>query len=89
MTKAKSSPGAAAPTTFIAPQPVRDFLDRLDNCARSLEGLLELVTPYTLEEERKGYVPRNSVSWALTPLIESLRQAIDGGWALIIKGEQA
>jgi len=84
---AKSSPGAAAPQTFIASLPVRNFLDQLDNCARSLEGLLDLVSPYTSEEAEHGYVSRDSVSWALTPLITNLRNAIDTGWPLI-KGER-
>jgi hypothetical protein len=97
---AQSPKGAATPKSAAAPAalppstpqlPFRDLLDRLDKCANALEGLLELVMPYTSEEAQRGYVSRESVHNALNPLVTNLRDAVDAGWILgkSFEGEQA
>lgn len=91
---AHSPKGAPAPTAAaLAAQPDlralwRDRLDCIDNWVRTLEGTVDLVTPYTTEEERRATVLRTSVAWALEPVARGLREAIDAGWSEF-QGEQA
>lgn len=83
-TKGAPAPTAAAsaalPPVLLSRELTRNNLEELDNCARILEGLLELITPYTSEEGSRATLHRESVAWALAPVTEALRAAVDQGW---------
>ena len=83
-TKGACAPTVAAPA---APSPLllshhltRDALEELDNCARTLEGLLDIITPYTSQESARATLQRESVAWALGPATAALRAAVEQGW---------
>lgn len=93
---ATSRKGAAAPTSaapaaqsplLLSRSLTRDNLEELENCVRTLEGLLECITPYTREEGARATLHPDDVAWALTPVTTALRAAVDGGWEAWKQGD--
>lgn len=66
---------------------VRESLEEFENAVCALEGVLELVTPYTSEEGARATLRRESVSWALAPVTHALRAALDQAWESYTQGE--
>lgn len=68
---------------------ITDCLEELDNCVRTLEGLLDIVTPYTTDEGARAMLLRDSVAWALAPSVRALRAALNRGWDVQKQGGSA
>lgn len=57
-----------------------ETFEALEQSILAVEGLLEIITPYTEQEGVRGTLRREDVAWALTPAVFALRQALDEGW---------
>ncbi|RMX18982.1 hypothetical protein EBQ34_01100 [Vandammella animalimorsus] len=57
-----------------------ETFEALEQSILAVEGLLEIITPYTTDEGVRGTLRREDVAWALTPAVSALRQTLDEGW---------
>lgn len=69
-------------TTPCTGRDLREAFEELESGILAIEGMLEIITPYTADEGQRSTLRREDVAWALTPAVRALRQALDQGWQL-------